>query len=222
MLTLYASRALHRAESASARRALVLDHGVEFERFASAGEKPLPEPDDLAAIPHPRVGFVGSIDSHTFDESLFRAVVAKLPEVSFVLVGPSSIGAESWTESNVRFLGQKDYQSVARYMAGCDVLIMPWNDNEWIRACNPVKLKEYLAVGRPVVSSPYPELEPYSDVVEEARGPDQFADKIRRALASPLDATRLRARVREQTWDARGRELLASPRARRGDAGGRG
>ena len=56
---------------------------------------------------------MGSIDSHTFDESLFRAVVAKLPEVSFVLAGPSSVG-QSWTESNVRFLGQKDYQSVAR------------------------------------------------------------------------------------------------------------
>ena len=210
VLTLYASRSLHGAESAAARRAIVLNHGVDFERFASAGETPFPEPDDLAAVPRPRVGFVGSIDSHTFDERLFRDVVAKLPEVSFVLVGPSSIGVERWGISNVRFLGQKDYESVAQYMAGCDVLIMPWNDNEWIRACNPVKLKEYLAVGRPVVSSPFPELDPYSDVVAEARGPDQFADRIRLALAAPPDATRLRARVREETWDAKGRELLAA------------
>ena len=58
--------------------------------------------------------------------------------------------------------------SVADYMAACDVLIMPWNRSEWIRACNPVKLKEYLAVGRPVVTTHFEELRRYDGLVQVA------------------------------------------------------
>lgn len=210
VVTLYASRELHRAESRSGLRCVYLDHGVDFESFARAGAGPGPDPDDLAGVPRPRAGFVGSIDSHTFDVALFRDVAARLPDVSFVLVGPSSLGIERWQLANVRYLGQKSYESVPRYMASCDVLIMPWCDNEWIRACNPVKLKEYLAVGRPVVSSPFPELESYRGYVATARGAAEFAAKIRSALAAPTPAARLRERVRAEGWDAKGAILLAT------------
>ena len=93
-------------------------------------------------------------------------------------------------------------------MSACDVLIMPWNSSEWIRACNPVKLKEYLAVGRPVVSSDFRELCRYGGYVRVARGAAEFADHIRQALRDRDEPARLRARVRQDTWNAKCRAVF--------------
>ena len=76
---------------------------------------------------------------------------------------------------------------IARYMAAMDVLIMPWNKSEWIKACNPIKLKEYLAVGRPVVTTDFAALGPWRDLVRVANDADGFASEIRAALDSGAD-----------------------------------
>lgn len=202
-LTLFCSSLLLDEDGASCRRAAFVDHGVDYDRFAQAGQAPAPEPEDVAALPRPRVGFIGGIDAHTFDPELFVAAAAMIPEATFVLVGACSL-PEGWcTLPNVVMLGQKPYDEVARYMAACDVLIMPWNKSPWIAACNPVKLKEYLAVGRPVVSTPFYELERYRDVVAVADTAEGFAAAIRAALASPGDPAARRARVESATWTAR-------------------
>ena len=93
-------------------------------------------------------------------------------------------------------------------MAACDVLIMPWNENEWIRACNPVKLKEYLAVGRPVVTTPFEELRNYRGYVNVASGDEEFASAICKALEDPPDPEYLRGRVEKETWEAKARQVL--------------
>jgi glycosyltransferase involved in cell wall biosynthesis len=97
------------------------------------------------------------------------------------------------------------------------VLIMPWNQSEWIRACNPVKMKEYLAVGRPVVSTWFPEVEHYTDHIAVAIGAEAFAAALRSAIADPADPEPGRARVAEHTWGAQADQVwnrlhaLASP-----------
>jgi hypothetical protein len=123
------------------------------------------------------------------------------------MVGACSL-PEGWCGlPNVYLLGRRDYTEVAAYMAACDVLIMPWNSGEWIRACNPVKLKEYLAVGRPVVSTPFDELAAYGGLVRVARDAGSFAVAIRASLHEVQegrhDPEPGRARVREQTWAAK-------------------
>ncbi len=92
---------------------------------------------------------------------------------------------------------------IASYMAAMDVLIMPWNRSDWIKACNPVKLKEYLAVGRPVVTTDFAALDGWRDLVRVADGADQFAAAIRSALSEPFDADAARARVAPESWDAK-------------------
>lgn len=72
---------------------------------------------------------------------------------------------------------------------------MPWNDSDWIKACNPIKLKEYLAVGRPIVTTDFDALEGWRDLVTVAKGVDAFAAAIRRALDTPYDARAARERV---------------------------
>jgi len=207
-LTLFCATLLHDEEAGACRRAAYVDHGVDYERFASAGRAEGVEPEDVRKLPRPRAGFVGGIDASTFDPDLLVEVARRLPHVHFVCVGACSL-AEGWVDlPNVSLLGQRPYEEVAAYMAACDVLIMPWNDSEWIRACNPVKLKEYLAVGRPVVTTPFHELHRYQGFVTVARDAASFALGVRESLDHPTDPEHLRDRVRTETWDAKARRVL--------------
>jgi glycosyltransferase involved in cell wall biosynthesis len=206
-LTLFCSHLLMEEDAPRCAHPLFLDHGVDFEAFERAG-RAADEPGDVRSIPRPRVGFVGGIDAHTFDPELFVESARLLPDVHFVLVGSCSLPAGWCPLPNVHLLGQRPYEEVARYMAASDVLVMPWNRSEWVRACNPVKLKEYLAVGRPVVSTDFHELRSYAGLVQVAHGPEAFAQAIRAALARPPAPEAGRERVRHETWQRKAREFL--------------
>ena len=208
-LTIYCSSHLLDEEAGQCRQALFVDHGVDFAAFEKAGKEPFPEPEDMRGIPRPRVGFVGGIDRHTFDVDLFKRVAGELSEVRFVLVGSCQLPPGWCALPNVALLGQIPYEQVAAYMAACDVLIMPWNQNRWIEACNPVKLKEYLAVGRPVVTTPFPELGRYEGATHIAERAESFARAIREALAAPEPPEFLRERVRNETWTSKADSVLA-------------
>lgn len=207
-LTVFCSSSVYEAERSECRSAALVDHGVDFAEFVSAGDGGVEEPADVRTIPRPRVGFVGGIDAWTFDPALFNGVAGSMPDCSFVLVGACSL-PEGWCGlENVHLLGRKPYEQVAAYMAACDVLIMPWNKSEWIKACNPVKLKEYLAVGRPVVSTSFDELARYDGLVRVADDAESFAGAIREALASPVDMSVLRQRVERETWSAKAATVI--------------
>jgi glycosyltransferase involved in cell wall biosynthesis len=205
--TLYAASILFEEEGPTCRHAVYVDHGVDFETFAKADA--LECPKDVGPLARPRVGFVGGIDDHTFDPPLFLEVARQLPGFQFYLVGSCSL-PEGWcTLPNVHLLGRRPYEQVPAYMAAADVLIMPWRDNEWIRACNPVKLKEYLAVGRPVVTTWFEELRRYNGYVHVARDAEGFARAIRDSVKVPADSQRLRERVREDTWHNKALAVVA-------------
>lgn len=212
-LTIFCSRSLHAEEAPQCAASHFTDHGVDYEVFAAAGVSGK-EPESLRSLPRPRVGFVGGIDIHTFDPPLFLEVAAALPDVCFALVGACSLPEDWCTLPNVRFIGRVPYDEVAGYMAACDVLIMPWNNSEWIRACNPVKLKEYLAIGRPVVSTGFDELSHYQGLVRTARTASEFGAAIREALDRPHDPGPGRRRVERETWAAKCEGVLAALGAR--------
>lgn len=139
-LTVFCSSWLHDRDRDECRSSAFIDHGVDYETFEAAGLDAGSEPNDVAPIPRPRIGFIGGIDAHTFDPALFVDVVGRLPECQFVLVGACSL-PEGWcSHANAHLLGRRPYDDIAGYMAACDVLLMPWNRSDWIRACNPVKL----------------------------------------------------------------------------------
>ena len=209
-LVVYCNAQLMAEEQNGVARQILITHGVDLEAFVTAGRSPSPGPADVAILKRPRVGFIGGIDAHTFDPPLFVNVARRMPDVEFVLIGDSSLPEDWCPLPNVTKLGRKPYESVGQYMAAMDVLIMPWNDSEWIKACNPIKLKEYLAVGRPVVTTDFPALGRYRDFVQVAKGPVEFVDAIRRALDEPYDAGKARARVATEGWDAKASILAES------------
>ena len=135
-----------------------------------------------------------------------------MPDVSFILVGGCSL-AEGWCDyPNVYQFGRKSYDDIADYMAQADVLIMPWNQSDWIRACNPIKLKEYLAVGRPIVSTEFSALDGVRDLVRVANDPSAFVEAIRCALDEGYDVSASRARVAREGWDVKAAEVLTALR----------
>ncbi|MFT6557852.1 glycosyltransferase [Sneathiella sp.] len=210
---LFCARELFEAEKTENPGSLFVDHGVDFDHFEKAGvayDTFKTEPEDLAGIPHPRVGFIGGIDAHTFDPQLFIDVAVALPDISFVMIGACSL-PDNWCPlENVHFLGQRPYEKVAEYMAASDILIMPWNQSDWIKACNPVKMKEYLAVGRPVVSTYFPEVEFFKDHIAVVRTDADFVEEVRKYLKAPGDVESRRNRVKDHTWASKAEQVFRS------------
>jgi glycosyltransferase involved in cell wall biosynthesis len=209
-LTVFVSHTLYEQERSQCRRAFFLDHGVDYEMFAGA-EQDGKKPDDIADAARPIVGFFGGIDDHTSDIGFVERVADLLPMMSFVFVGKASADCSGLaSRKNVFMLGQRPYERIPHYGKCFDVAIMPWRQNRWIEACNPIKLKEYLALGKPVVSTPFPELQQYLDVVYQARTPEQFAESIKRALAEDCSEriSRRRERVQNATWENKAQMVL--------------
>jgi glycosyltransferase involved in cell wall biosynthesis len=222
-LVFYSANALRDAEAMlTGDRARALDHGVDLELFAPSGD---PVPDDLAAIPHPRLGYFGAIRDHLLDLKLLEEVARRLPDAQLVIIGPLQSPVERIADlvalPNVHYMGARPYEQIAAYGRGFDVALMPWNDNEWIENANPIKMKEYLALGLPVVSTDFPEVRRYADLIRIAKGHEDFVEAVRTTLADGGLATpsERRARVACATWDAAARSLQqqseAIARARR-------
>jgi len=129
------------------------------------------------------------------------------PDASLVLVGDATCAMEALTDlPNVHWLGFRPYSAIPAVGRGFDVALMPWLDNEWIRFANPIKLKEYLALGLPVVTTAYPEVADYRDRVLVAEHRDEFPGLVRDAIAATADASdpaRLRDSVMASSWAAR-------------------
>lgn len=209
-LTFFSNYQLYEEERTQCRKAAYVDHGVDYELFASAKDDPL-IPSEMQGLRHPIAGFVGGIDAHTFDLSLILDVIRLLPEWTFVFVGHASIDCSELMKcENVLLTGKRGYEEVPHYGKCFDVCLMPWNQNRWIEACNPIKLKEYLALGKPIVTTPFPELASYGGLVHIATTGTEFAEGIRASLrenSGALEDLR-RERVQRHTWAARCRELL--------------
>ena len=211
-LTLFVNETLFDEERQQCQSAIYLDHGVDFTRFAGAENDP-EIPGDIKNISNPIVGFFGGIDSHTTDMHLVETLIDSLPEMNFVFVGKASIDCAEWlTRKNVWILGQKPYEHIPHYGKCFDVAIMPWRENRWIQACNPIKLKEYLALGKPVVSTPFPELQKYHEVVYASDTAEAFCENIRLALSqdSPQRMAARKDRVKGASWQAKARKVLDS------------
>jgi GT2 family glycosyltransferase/glycosyltransferase involved in cell wall biosynthesis len=208
-VVLYVSRSLLADERRlTGDRAHFLDHGVDLAHFSARPDLPT----EIARIPGPRVGFFGGLDEYLVDFDLLERVAAELPEVSLVLIGDATCSMERFEKyQNVHWLGYLPYEQIPAYGSGFDVALMPWLDNSWIRHSNPIKLKEYLALGLPVVSTDFPEVQHYAELIRIAGDPAEFVALVRTTLADrgPSSPARRRAAVLAASWEARASELMA-------------
>lgn len=188
---------------------------VDREHFAQA-RVAQPDPIDQADIPHPRLGFFGVIDER-MDLALLEGVARLRPEWQLVMLGPVVKIDESELPrlGNIHYLGGKSYADLPRYIAGWDVALMPFAKNESTRFISPTKTPEYLAAGKPVVSTSIRDVvRPYSvqGLAHIADTPEAFVAACESSMSEP-SAKRLRradAFLSRLSWDRtwRGMEEL--------------
>ncbi len=184
----------------------VSPNGVDFELFSRAQDPVLEVPEDIRCLPRPILGFVGGIAPWTDLDMVFQVALRK-PDWSFVLIGPVAPGldvARFNGVKNVHFLGRRSPEVLPAYLKGVDCCLNLFTRAPLTRAVNPLKVYEYLAAGKPVVSTPMPEVEKFGDLVAIAEDPDSFAGAVEKALSLADDPARVKARMEAVlpfSWD---------------------
>ncbi|WP_205501746.1 glycosyltransferase family 1 protein [Rufibacter psychrotolerans] len=183
-------QSLYEAKKHRHKEVYAFPSSIDKAHFAKA-RQPQEDPADQAHIPHPRMGFFGVVDER-FDIELLREVAAAHPEWQFVIIGPvvKIDPAVLPSSANIHYLGGKSYQELPAYLAGWDVAMLLFAHNDSTKYISPTKTPEYLAAGKPVVSTsirdvvrPYGEL----NLVHIADGAPEFEAAIEKALRQKDD-----------------------------------
>ena len=205
-LVFYSSRKLFDEVTTGLEKSYLLEQAVDFDHWSrvTGGETEVAEA--VAKIPRPRIGYFGAIEPWLIDQELIKRASRERPEWNWIFIGNKSRGLEIEDLPDVHFLPPVSYEELPHYAAGFDVCVLPWNTEvPFTSYGSAIKVREYLATGKPVVISPLPEYEPMSEVLRIARSRDQFIELVDDALREN-DPARARARqeaVRDGTWDAR-------------------
>lgn len=194
--------------------AILCPNGVDYRHFARPPGEPPADVADLVDAGRPVVGYYGAI-AEWVDFSLIRKAAEEMSDVSFVFIGPEYDASvrqhlDVFDLPNVRWLGVKDYRDLPDYLAVFDVATIPFVVNDVTQAVSPIKLFEYMAGGRPVVTPNLRECARYEAVLVAA-DPDDYVAKLRQALALRPDAEHqalLRRTARANTWEMRAGTLV--------------
>jgi glycosyltransferase involved in cell wall biosynthesis len=190
-----------------------ISNGVDYQAFAS----PAAEPEDLALVPYPRIGYAGFLKDQ-LDWTLLGQLSVRHPDWQFVFLGPLSprlatLGTveELRKRSNVHFLEAKPTRLVPGYVQHFDVCIMPYRQNDYTKYIYPLKLHEYLATGRPTIGTPIRSLEEFSDVVMLPRSADEWSRALADALSPIANTSEARAArqavAKRHDWDLQVRRM---------------
>jgi glycosyltransferase involved in cell wall biosynthesis len=185
-----------------ARSQIFVPSGVDFSHFATAQS----EPEDIAHLPRPRAIYVGTI-AEWFDAELLGVAAERLPQISFVLIGPLIGNAPAIPRlPNVHFLGPRSYAGIPGYLQHSDVGLIPFRRDafvNFVEAINPLKLYEYMAAGLPVVSLGIAPLKNLDSPAVLCSDPKEFTDAIERLSTAPKPVASLRAFASNCDWSQR-------------------
>lgn len=186
----------------------LLEHGVDLDHFSAVSERPDDYPDsDLV------VGYYGSITTW-LDFELITFLAQSRPDVTFLFIGKIDIEfCPIFEYDNIVHLPNMAHSELIKYAANWQVSLIPFIDNEQIRACNPLKLREYLAIGKPVLSTRYPAVMAFSESIYIADSQQQMLEKLNLALAlTDKELTELKSKSRKMvensTWEARSNAVI--------------
>jgi glycosyltransferase involved in cell wall biosynthesis len=185
-------------------------HGVDTALFGTAADPLLPVPEVTRTLARPIVGFFGLIEAW-IDLDLIGEIAERRPDWTFLMVGRVAVDPKRLTMmSNVRFVGAQPYRNLPNWAKTFDVAIMPYRLTRQVLNSAPLKLREYLATGKPVVAVPLPGIEQFAGLVRTARGTEEFIRQIEMALQSESASARARRMevTATMTWDARVSEVI--------------
>jgi glycosyltransferase involved in cell wall biosynthesis len=205
-LIFYSSRKLLAEATRGLERSHLLEQAVDFDHWSKISNGDIQVAEAIENIPRPRIGYFGAIEPWLIDQQLVKQAARARPEWNWIFIGNKSRGLEIESLPNVHFLPPVSYQDLPSYAAGFDVCVLPWNTEvPFTSYGSAIKVREYLASGKPVVISPLPEYESMSGVLRIGRSREQFLQLVAEALReeeTELALARQNA-VRDGTWDAR-------------------
>ena len=186
-------------------------HGVDFEMFSQASDPATQLVDEVRELKHPVIGYFGTVGEFV-DFDLLAFLVESRPQWTFLFVGLIHADVSRLRSyPNVIFAGPRPYETLPRWAAAFDVAIYAHQVNRQTKHSNPLKLREYLATGKPVVSVVTPETATFGEVVYLAEDREAYLAAIERAMRE--DSAELRqkrmAAVQSTSWDARFAETIA-------------
>jgi glycosyltransferase involved in cell wall biosynthesis len=197
-----AERLWHAKKQANPATFLVR-HGVDWKHFRRALDPRTPVPADLASIRGPILGYFGLIGSDWVDQELIESVARRMPNVSFVMIGKITTDVTRLRAMpNIHLLGHRPYSSLPEYCRGFDAAFIPFPISDATLNSNPLKAREYLAAGLPVISTAIPEVEALG-LGRIATDAASFAVHAAEALAEPGPQQSLSDAMRGESWEAR-------------------
>lgn len=205
-LVLYSGRKLLAEATIGLEKSYLLEQAVDFDHWKKAGEGELKIAPEIEAISQPRIGYFGAIEPWLIDQELIKRSSKERPEWQWIFIGNLARGTDLVDLPNVHFLPRVSYEDLPNYAAGFDICVLPWKtEHSFTSYGSAIKVREYLATGKPVVIAPLPEYERMNDVLRIARNQDEFMKLIDEALRDndPKHKTLRQNSVKDGTWDAR-------------------
>ncbi|HEU4722264.1 MAG TPA: glycosyltransferase [Gemmatimonadaceae bacterium] len=180
--------------------------GVDVAHFATARSADVAVPREIASLARPVVGYYGVIDER-IDYDLLRTLATTLPDVELVMVGPvvKVDPAELPQAANIHWLGQRQYAELPAHVKGFDVCLMPFALNEATEYINPTKTLEYMAAGKPIVSTAVSDVvHNFTPVVTVASTHEEFGAAVRAAIQRPNGEMIARGleQARANSWES--------------------
>jgi len=187
----------------------LVTHGVDVDHFRRACDPRTVIPDEMKRLPRPVIGFFGLI-ADWVDLDLIRHLAVARPDCTFALIGKVTTDVSLFEGlPNVHLLGQKSYDELPGYVKGFDLALLPFVMNELTIASNPLKLREYLAAGLPVISSAIPEAEKLKHLIRIGRDKHEFLNHMNAILSGGDTGPQLRisSHMDSESWDHKVEEL---------------
>ncbi|MEW6362868.1 MAG: glycosyltransferase [Pyrinomonadaceae bacterium] len=205
-IVIVTSRPLLESKQNLNKNIFLIPHGVDVKHFRQAIEPDLKMPDEIARIPRPIIGFHGLL-ADWIDFDLIRTIAINIPDASLVLIGKAANDTYDEIESlrllpNVYILGRKAYSELPSYCKAFDVAINPFKLNQLTLAANPLKVREYLAAGKCVVSTNIPAVTELK-YCYTANTHDEFIDLILKVLELRPDPLEISETVANDDWSTR-------------------
>ena len=172
-----------------------------FDPSATAGQ-----PSDIAHLPRPIIGYVGALNSSRLDQSIIRSIATENPQWSIALVGPEDDQfkkSDLHNMPNIHFTGARPFPTLSSYVRAFDVCINPQFNNTITQGNYPLKIDEYLAMGKPVVATRTATMKLFEDYTYLANGPQDYSPLIKKALLdnSPEKEKERISFAHSHTWE---------------------